>query len=160
MIRRAHKYKRILARTEPVTIWPFFFPDSQGLTAFPKQAWNRFNPTRLVMGFPLLPNLRGLIFLNSFPSPSKNCSKGWIWQRIIVNPHLVGVGGVTRGDFGIHAERNVSGAAGCIGIESEEDWTAFQAIMDNYQRTGLKAIDPLAGFLSLDSQINRGIILK
>nr|MDJ0601794.1 hypothetical protein [Crocosphaera sp.] len=39
-----------------------------------------------------------------------------------INPHLVDVGGVTRGDFGIHADRNVPGTAGCIGIESESDW--------------------------------------
>ncbi len=63
-----------------------------------------------------------------------------------INPHLVSVGGGTRGDFGIHADRNVPGTAGCIGIESEEDWKAFKAIMDDYQRAGLKAIPLLVSY--------------
>ncbi len=56
------------------------------------------------------------------------------------------MGGVTRGDLGIHADRNVPGTAGCIGIESEEDWEAFKAIMDDYQRAGLKAIPLLVSY--------------
>ncbi|MDJ0599754.1 MAG: hypothetical protein QNJ37_13040 [Crocosphaera sp.] len=48
--------------------------------------------------------------------------------------------------MGIHADRNVPGTAGCIGIESEEDWEAFKAIMDDYQRAGLKAIPLLVSY--------------
>lgn len=63
-----------------------------------------------------------------------------------INPHLVSVGGRTRGDFGIHADRNVPGTAGCIGIESESDWQAFKALMSDYDQAGLKTIPLLVSY--------------
>ncbi|MDJ0660552.1 MAG: hypothetical protein QNJ42_13850 [Crocosphaera sp.] len=63
-----------------------------------------------------------------------------------INPHLVKVDGVTRGDFGIHADRNVPGTAGCIGIESERDWEDFKAIMDDYHDAGLTSIPLLVSY--------------
>ncbi|CCQ50970.1 hypothetical protein CWATWH8502_2604 [Crocosphaera watsonii WH 8502] len=38
MKRCAQRYNRILERTEPVTMCPFFLPDSQGFTALPNRA--------------------------------------------------------------------------------------------------------------------------
>ncbi len=63
-----------------------------------------------------------------------------------INPHLVSVGDVTRGDFGIHADRNVPGTAGCIGIESESDWISFKALMTDYDGAGLKTIPLLVSY--------------
>ena len=63
-----------------------------------------------------------------------------------INPHMVAVGGRTRGDFGIHADRNVPGTAGCIGIESEKEWKEFKALMLDYQRAGLKQIQLLVSY--------------
>ncbi len=63
-----------------------------------------------------------------------------------INPHLIQVDGVTRGDFGIHADRNVPGTAGCIGIESERDWEDFKGIMDDYHHAGLTSIPLLVSY--------------
>ncbi|EAZ89078.1 hypothetical protein [Crocosphaera chwakensis] len=63
-----------------------------------------------------------------------------------INPHLVSVGGVTRGDFGIHADRNVPGTAGCIGIESESEWISFKVLMSDYGQAGLKTIPLLVSY--------------
>ena len=63
-----------------------------------------------------------------------------------VNPHLIKVDGVTRGDFGIHADRNVSGTAGCIGIESEKDWQAFKDLMIDYGQAGLTQIPLIVSY--------------
>ncbi|CCQ63289.1 hypothetical protein [Crocosphaera watsonii] len=63
-----------------------------------------------------------------------------------INPHMVNIGGKTRGDFGIHADRNVPGTAGCIGIESEKEWVEFKALMLDYQRAGLRQIPLLFSY--------------
>ena len=63
-----------------------------------------------------------------------------------INPHMINVGGKTRGDFGIHADRNVPGTAGCIGIESERDWIQFKSLMLDYQRAGLKSLPLLVSY--------------
>lgn len=63
-----------------------------------------------------------------------------------INPHMVNVGGTTRGDFGIHADRNVPGTAGCIGIESEKEWGDFKTLMLDYQQAGLRQIPLLVSY--------------
>lgn len=63
-----------------------------------------------------------------------------------ISPHLVSVGNGVRGDFGIHADRNVPGTAGCIGIESEYQWEEFKALMNDYQRAGLAEIPLLVSY--------------
>lgn len=63
-----------------------------------------------------------------------------------INPHMINVRGKTRGDFGIHADRNVPGTAGCIGIESEKEWVEFKALMLDYQRAGLRQIPLLVSY--------------
>ncbi len=63
-----------------------------------------------------------------------------------INPHMVSVGNTTRGDFGIHADRNVPGTAGCIGIESESEWISFKALMSDYDRAGLTTIPLLVSY--------------
>ncbi|MDJ0581757.1 hypothetical protein [Crocosphaera sp.] len=63
-----------------------------------------------------------------------------------INPHLITIRGQTRGDFGIHADRNVPGTAGCVGIESEVDWQAFKALMADYKESGLKEVPLLVSY--------------
>ena len=63
-----------------------------------------------------------------------------------INPHWVDIYGVRRGDFGIHADRNVPGTAGCIGIESEQEWEAFKLLMANYRNAGLTQIPLLVAY--------------
>ena len=63
-----------------------------------------------------------------------------------INPHLITVNGKTRGDFGIHADRNVPGTAGCIGIPDGTQWTGFKKLMSEYQQAGLTQIPLLVSY--------------
>ncbi|MGK7942347.1 MAG: hypothetical protein AB4062_19745 [Crocosphaera sp.] len=63
-----------------------------------------------------------------------------------INPHFINVDGVTRGDFGIHADRNFPGTAGCIGIESEKEWQIFKDLMKDYQHAGLTRIPLIVSY--------------
>ena len=63
-----------------------------------------------------------------------------------INPHFINVEGVTRGDFGIHADRNFPGTAGCIGIESEKEWQMFKDLMQYYQHAGLTQIPLIVSY--------------
>ena len=63
-----------------------------------------------------------------------------------INPHLITIRGKTRGDFGIHADRNVPGTAGCIGIQSEADWEAFKSLMADYKQSGLQSVPLLVSY--------------
>jgi hypothetical protein len=46
-----------------------------------------------------------------------------------INPHTVQIGEIERGDFGIHADKNVPGSAGCVVLTSDGGWVDFQAQM-------------------------------
>ncbi|MDJ0510043.1 MAG: hypothetical protein QNJ64_12445 [Crocosphaera sp.] len=63
-----------------------------------------------------------------------------------IHPHLISVGAQIRGDFGIHADRNVPGTAGCIGIESEKDWQFFQDLMHSYHHAGLEKVPLIVSY--------------
>lgn len=63
-----------------------------------------------------------------------------------IEPHLIIINGKTRGDFGIHADRNVPGTAGCIGIESELEWKGFKNLMAAYKRAGLQEVPLLVSY--------------
>ncbi|MDJ0509269.1 MAG: hypothetical protein QNJ64_08460 [Crocosphaera sp.] len=79
-------------------------------------------------------------------SPLTLSNPGIAGKFFKINPHLVKVQGVTRGDFGIHADRNVPGTAGCIGIESEKDWEDFKLLIADYNRAGLKEIPLIVSY--------------
>ncbi|MGK7961471.1 MAG: hypothetical protein AB4044_13175, partial [Crocosphaera sp.] len=63
-----------------------------------------------------------------------------------INPHLISINGKTRGDFGIHADRNVPGTAGCIGIPDGPEWTSFKKLMSDYNEAGLTQIPLLVSY--------------
>ncbi len=63
-----------------------------------------------------------------------------------INPHLISINGKTRGDFGIHADRNVPGTAGCIGISDGPEWTSFKKLMSDYNEAGLTQIPLLVSY--------------
>lgn len=48
---------------------------------------------------------------------------------------------VKRADFGVHADKNVKGTAGCIGILPGEHWRAFEDHMKKISTAGEKTID-------------------
>ncbi len=55
-------------------------------------------------------------------------------------PFAFRVNGVTRENFGIHADRSVFGTAGCIGIQDGKQWESFKILMSEYQKGGLHKI--------------------
>ena len=63
-----------------------------------------------------------------------------------IDPHSVIIGGVARGDFGIHADRNVPGSAGCVVCTSETGWQGFQKQMKLLAATGVTSIPLLVSY--------------
>lgn len=63
-----------------------------------------------------------------------------------IDPHLVRIAGVTRGDFGIHRDANVPGSAGCVVLTSEIGWQAFQQHMRKLVSAGVKHLPLLVSY--------------
>lgn len=63
-----------------------------------------------------------------------------------VNPHMVNVEGVERGDFGIHFDANVPGSAGCIVLRTQIGWDAFQADVKSLKSQGLKELPLIVSY--------------
>lgn len=57
-----------------------------------------------------------------------------------INPYLVKVDGVQRGDFGIHRDANVPGSAGCVVIRNDHAWADFEKMMSHYQAAGVQEV--------------------
>ncbi len=55
-------------------------------------------------------------------------------------PFSFRVNGTTRGDFGIHADRNAPGTLGCIGIQDGPQWESFKQLMSDYEKAGLTKV--------------------
>lgn len=55
-------------------------------------------------------------------------------------PFTVHVNGRERGDFGVHADRNAPGSAGCIVLPSIAEWAFFQASMEGAREEGVEKI--------------------
>lgn len=78
----------------------------------------------LVLTTPLyLPHVRG-IEGNGYP----------------INPFWVEVGGIRRGDFLIHEDKNHPGSAGCVVITSSAHWKAFEGWMSEVRALGHKNV--------------------
>jgi hypothetical protein len=56
-----------------------------------------------------------------------------------INPFNFQFAGVTRGDFGIHADRGNNGTLGCIGV-NQKDWNELQALMKHLADSGLTKV--------------------
>jgi hypothetical protein len=41
-----------------------------------------------------------------------------------INPHMVTVNGVQRGDFGVHFDANAPGSSGCVVLRTAVGWEA------------------------------------
>ena len=64
-----------------------------------------------------------------------------------LSPFRVKVGKSSfRGDFGIHADRNVPGTAGCIGVIDDENWVTFKKLMGEYRKAGVKKVPLLISY--------------
>lgn len=63
-----------------------------------------------------------------------------------IDPHSITIGGVSRGDFGVHADRNVPGSAGCVVCTSETGWQAFQKHMQSLADAGVKKVPLLISY--------------
>lgn len=58
-----------------------------------------------------------------------------------IKPFTVSVNGVQRGDFGVHADANVPGSAGCIVLPpSGNGWKVFQERMSKIAQEGISRI--------------------
>lgn len=64
-----------------------------------------------------------------------------------IAPLAVNLGGLSRGDFGIHFDANVPGSAGCIVIRQQDHWDLFRNEMSAFR---LEGIQQVALFVSYD----------
>lgn len=64
-----------------------------------------------------------------------------------IDPHNVNIWGKGRGDFGIHADGNAPGSAGCIVLPTSEGWNGFQKQMSIIAKiTGVTSIPLLVSY--------------
>ena len=63
-----------------------------------------------------------------------------------INPHMVTVNNVQRGDFGIHFDANVPGSSGCVVLRTSVGWQAFEKDMKNLYSDGVKEIPLLVSY--------------
>jgi hypothetical protein len=63
-----------------------------------------------------------------------------------IDPHLVQVEGVQRGDFGIHRDANVPGSAGCVVLRTAQGWQGFQDDMRSLATAGIKQVPLLVSY--------------
>ncbi len=63
-----------------------------------------------------------------------------------INPHMVTVNGVERGDFGCHFDANVPGSSGCVVLRTELGWQAFEKDMKALSTSGVNEISLLVSY--------------
>jgi hypothetical protein len=63
-----------------------------------------------------------------------------------INPHMVMVNGVQRGDFGVHRDANVPGSSGCIALRTGVGWQAFEEDMKREKAAGVEQIPLLVSY--------------
>lgn len=63
-----------------------------------------------------------------------------------INPHNVNIWKGTRGDFGIHADKNLPGSAGCVVLPTAEGWRGFQKQMSELASLGLASVPLLVSY--------------
>lgn len=63
-----------------------------------------------------------------------------------INPHMVTVNGVQRGDFGVHFDANTPGSAGCVVLLTNVGWQAFEKDMKNLLTSGVNEIPLLVSY--------------
>lgn len=74
----------------------------------------------------------------AIPMPNKKGIEGNFYA---IKPFTVSVNGVQRGDFGVHADANVPGSAGCIVLPPKGNgWKVFQERMSRITQEGIDRI--------------------
>jgi hypothetical protein len=63
-----------------------------------------------------------------------------------INPHIVTINGVERGDFGVHFDANVPGSSGCVVLRTAVGWQAFEKDMKSLLTSGVKEIPLLVSY--------------
>ncbi len=64
-----------------------------------------------------------------------------------INPHSVKLGGLERGDFGVHSDANVPGSAGCVVLTSQPGWADFQVQMKKLVTLGINQVPLLISYV-------------
>lgn len=64
-----------------------------------------------------------------------------------ITPFMVSYSGINRGDFGIHADKNVPGSAGCIVLPMPIQWHLFEQLMQVVRSTGVKDLPLSVNYL-------------
>ena len=72
--------------------------------------------------------------------------RGFEGNFYVINPHLVMVNGVERGDFGVHFDANVPGSSGCVVLRTDIGWEAFGKDMKALANSGVKEIPLLVSY--------------
>ncbi len=63
-----------------------------------------------------------------------------------ITPGMVTINGTGRGEFGVHNNPSRHGTSGCIGLQSEVGWTAFQKWMLKLHGDGVKTVPLLISY--------------
>jgi hypothetical protein len=64
-----------------------------------------------------------------------------------ISPDFVKVGNTERGDFGVHADKNVPGSSGCVVLTSEIGWIGFQVQMKKLAEKGIRQLPLLISYV-------------
>lgn len=78
-------------------------------------------------------------FLTTKPIDSRGV-KGIDGNFYSITPETVHLPDKTRSGFGIHADKNVPGTAGCLGVTNDSDWKRFQAQFVKITKLGIDKI--------------------
>ena len=79
------------------------------------------------------------------PIPMPNV-KGVEGNFYKILPHTVNIKGTERGDFGIHADKNAPGSAGCVVLTSDIGWNAFQRYMNTLSAIKILSVPLLVSY--------------
>lgn len=77
-----------------------------------------------------------------------------------INPHLVIINGVTRGDFGIHKSPSAENdeTLGCIGLLTDTGWNGFEENMRAIANAGVAQIPLVVVYSGTSKKSDRILI--
>lgn len=63
-----------------------------------------------------------------------------------ISPTEVTIEGNVRGDWGLHFDADYPGTLGCLGFKNPQPWQAFQNLMEDFKKAGIKEVPLLINY--------------
>lgn len=63
-----------------------------------------------------------------------------------ISPYAVQIGNVSRGDFGVHFDKNVPGSAGCVVLRTALGWKAFEDDMKTFSDGDIRQVPLIVSY--------------